>query len=194
VKASAIALWVLLAASGCSAEAENPVRPEEPIHLTADLPERPSAPVLDLADILPAVEEAELDRRLRHLHARTGDALVVVSVKSLEGESIENYAYGLFNDWGIGDDQSMRGLLLLVAPAERKVRIEVGCGLESTISDVTAGRIIRDSITPKYRDGDLAGGTLAGVDALLERLALPRPANDPGAQSAICRRLLEEAA
>jgi uncharacterized protein len=194
VKASAIALWVLLAASGCSAEVEAPVRPEEPIHLIANLPERPSGPVLDLADILPPVEEVELDRRLRDLNARTGDALIVVSVKSLGGESIENYSYDLFNKWGIGSAESMRGVLLLVAHEERKVRIEVGCGLESTISDVTAGRIIRNSVTPRYRGGDLPGGTLAGVDALLERLALPKPANDSGARSAVCRRILEDVA
>jgi uncharacterized protein len=150
--------------------------------------------VLDEANILPPVDEARLDQRLRELWERTGNALVVVSVKSLGGESIENYAYNLFNTWGIGDTRTNRGILLLVAPSERKVRIEVGCGLETTISDVTAGRVIRDEITPDYAKGDLAGGTMAGVDELIERLTTPVSANDAGPQSAVCRRQLEEAA
>ena len=170
------------------------MQPEEPIHPIADLPERPIGPVLDQADILPPVDEALLDQRLRELMDRTGNALVVVSLKSLDGETIENYAYNLFNTWGIGDAKTDRGLLLLVAPAERKVRIEVGCGLETTISDVDAGRIIRNRITPVCSEGDLLAGTLAGVDALIERLTLRVPANDVGPQSAVCRRQLEEAA
>jgi uncharacterized protein len=194
VKAGALALPILLAASGCSAKADNPVQREEAIHPIADLPERPAGPVLDQADILPAASEAQLDRRLRELWDRSGDALVVVSVKSLEGETIENYAYNLFNTWGIGDAERGHGLLLLVAPAERRVRIEVGCGLEDRVSDVAAGRIIRNEITPAYTEGNLVGGTLAGVDALIERLTSTIPANDLGARSAVCARQLEEAA
>jgi uncharacterized protein len=187
VKAVALALSSLLTASACSAPAEKPVRTEEePIHAIAELPPRPSGPVLDLADILPTNEEAKLDQQLRDLNARTGDALVVVTIRSLGGETIEDYSYNLFNTWGIGDADTRRGLLLLVAPTERKVRIEVGCGLESTISDITAGRIIRDRITPEYRQGDLVGGTLAGVEAMLARLNLPKPANDPGPHSPGC--------
>jgi uncharacterized protein len=194
VKASALALSILLTASGCSAQVDDAEQSQEPIHPIADLPDRPRGPVLDQADILPAVEEARLDQRLRELQKRTGNALVVVSVQSLGGESIENYAYNLFNTWGIGNASTHRGLLLLIAPAERKVRIEVGCGLETTISDVTAGRVIRDEITPVYANGDLVGGTLAGVDALVKRLTTPIPANDAGSRSAVCRRQLEEAA
>ena len=193
MKTAALAL-VLLLAPGCSAAADDPEPSQESIHRMADLPPRPDGPVLDLADILPPAEEAKLDHRLRALSSRTGNALVVVSLPSLKGETIENYAFNLFDTWGIGDAETNRGLLLLIAPNERKVRIEVGCGLESTVSDVTAVRIIRERITPVYKDGDLAGGTLAGVDALIERLALPKPANDPGPHTAFCRRQLKEAA
>jgi uncharacterized protein len=194
VKAVAVALLALLAFPGCSVSADDPEGPFEPVHAIAGLPARPVGPVLDQADILSPEEEAKLDQRLRDLRGRTGDALVVVSVDSLGGETIESYAFNVFNAWGIGSAKSDRGLLLLVAPNERKVRIEVGCGLESTVSDVTAGRIIRERITPEYKTGDLAGGTLAGVDALVEQLAMPMPANDPGPHSAICRGQLKEAA
>ena len=194
MKASAAALSILLAVSGCSAKADEPEQSQEPIHPIANLPDRPAGPVLDEADIQLPAEQGRHDQRLRELHERTGNALVVVSVKSLGGESIENYSYNLFNTWGIGDSKTMQGLLLLVAPTERKVRIEVGCGLETTISNVIAGRVIRDEITPLYAKGDLPGGTVAGVDALVERLTTPVPANDAGSQSAVCRRQLEEAA
>lgn len=193
MKASALALAILAAAPGCSAEAETPARSED-IHRLTDLPERPAGPVLDQADILPPDVERQLEARLRDLWQRTGDALVVVSLSSLKGESIENHAFNIFDAWGIGDAKTNRGLLLLIAPNERQVRIEVGCGLEATVTDVIAGRIIRERITPVFREGDLAGGTVAGVDALIERLAMPRAANDTEPRTPSCRIPLEEAA
>ena len=116
---------------------------------------------------------------MRELNQRTGDTLVVVSVQSLTDEPIERYATTLFNAWGIGDARTDRGLLVLVAPNERKVRIEVGCGFESTVTDEIAAKIISDTMLPLYREGELSAGTLAGVDALLKRISLPAPANDP---------------
>jgi uncharacterized protein len=193
VKSSALALAILLAAPGCSAEAEVPVRSED-IHRLADLPARPAGPVLDQAGILPDDVEMQLEARLRALWQRTGDTLVVVSLSSLKGESIENYAFNIFDTWGIGHAKTDRGLLLLIAPNERKVRIEVGCGFESQVTDAIAGRIIRERITPIFSEGDLAGGTLAGVDALIERLAMPKAANDPGPTTPSCRDQLKEAA
>jgi uncharacterized protein len=157
-------------------------------------PARPDGPVLDQADIFPAADEAKLDHRLTDYWKKTGNALVVVSVTSLEGQSIEDYAFGLFNQWGIGDANTDHGLLVLVAPNEHKVRIEVGCGLEGRITNDVAAEIISDGILPDYRNGDLEGGTLAGVDALIARLAAPAWANDDQRTTPICKAKAKRAA
>jgi uncharacterized protein len=150
-------------------------------------PKRPAGPVLDLADILPEKDEAALNQRLTDYWRQSGNAIVVVSVKSLEGQTIEKYAFGLFNDWGIGDAKTNRGLLVLVAPAERKVRIEVGCGLEGRIPDALAEQIIETKMIPDYKRNDLEAGTVAGVDALIDYLQSPAAANDDGPHTATCR-------
>lgn len=152
----------------------------------------PDHPVVDKADILPAAEETALDKRLTKYWKDTGNALVVASVPSLEGKTIEDYASNLFNSWGIGDRNTDRGLLLLVAPNERRVRIEVGCGLESVITNDEAAEVIREDIVPRYKHGDLASGTLAGVDRLIDELATPPTEGLP--VSPICKANLEKAA
>ena len=152
----------------------------------------PDSPVVDRADILPAAMEAALDKRLTDYWKDTGNALVVVSVSSLDGKTVEKYAFDLFKEWGIGDAKTDRGLLLLVAPNERKVRIEVGCGLESVITNDEAAEVIREDITPRYRQGDLAGGTLAGVDRLIDELAVAPTEGRP--LSPICKADLEKTA
>jgi len=157
-------------------------------------PKRPDGPVLDLANILPAADEAALNQRLTKYLGRSGNALVVVSVNSLEGQSIENYAFGLFNEWGIGDAKTDRGLLILVAPAEHKVRIEVGCGLEGRITNEVAGTVIREEMIPSYQSGDLEGGTLAGIDSLLAKLDAPATANDNVRITPVCRAKAKAAA
>jgi uncharacterized protein len=194
VKTGALALSILLAAPGCSAKAGDSAQPDMPAITVANLPPRPTGPVLDQADIIPILEEEALDLRLRTLNERTGDTLVVVSVRSLAGQPIERYATALFNTWSIGNARTDRGLLVLVAPTERKVRIEVGCGFESTVTDEIAAAIISRDMLPLYRDGDLSAGTLAGVNALLEKISLPRPANDPGPHTETCKAQAREAA
>lgn len=187
MKASAAALLVLLGSAGCFAEPGNTGSPDEPVRVQTALPARPDGPVLDQADILPPATEAALDARLRRLTSETKDVLVVVSVDSLGGQTIEDYATALFNDWGIGDAKTDYGLLVLVAPNERRVRVAVGCGLESTVTDERASEIIEQRFLPKFREGDFAGGIETGVEALIARLALPRPANDPGPHTEICK-------
>lgn len=136
-----------------------------------DLPARPQGPIYDEADILPADQEAALDQRLRAFDAKTGDAVIVVTVNSLQGDTIEDYASKLYASWGIGGAERDTGVLLLIAPNERKMRIEVGYGLTPYITDILSGRIIRDDITPRFKQGDMAGGINAGVDALLTQLS-----------------------
>lgn len=133
-------------------------------------PPRPAGAVLDQANILPPADEAALDAKLREYSARTGRSIVVATVNSLEGETIEMYAVKLFEAWGIGGKESDQGLLLLVAPNERKVRIEVGYGLHQYVTDALSGRIIRGEITPRFKAGDMAGGINAGVSALITQL------------------------
>lgn len=147
--------------------------------------------MVDKADILPPSSETTLDTRLRRFWNDTGNAVVVVSVNSLDGQTIEQYAFDLFNHWGIGAKDN-RGILLLVAPNERKVRIEVGCGLESILTDEIAATVISDQILPHFRESDLAGGTLAGADALMARLADIREAGSP--VTPICKENQKEAA
>jgi uncharacterized protein len=186
VKASALALTLLLAAPGCSAEAD---APEAPVQVAAAIPARPDGPVLDQAGLIPAAEEAVLDQRLRDYWERNRTAVVVATVDSLGGEKIERFSLRLAEEWGIGDGETHRGLLVLVAPNERRMRVEVSCGLENIITDVFAGRVIREQMTPKFREGALDEGTLAGVDALIAQL----DAADPATPSA-CRPLMSKAA
>lgn len=136
----------------------------------AEIPARPKGPVLDAASVIPDAEEAALDAKLRTYTQSTGRALLVVTVPSLDGEDVATYANNLGHTWGLGGKESDQGLILLVAPTERKVRIEVGYGLEGYLPDVLAGRIIREQITPKFKAGDLPGGINAGIDAIITQL------------------------
>jgi uncharacterized protein len=95
---------------------------------------------------------------------------MVVTVPSLEGEDVASYANVLGHTWGVGGKETDQGLILLIAPAERKLRIEVGYGLESVMPDVLAGRIIRETISPRFKAGDIPGGINAGLDAITAQL------------------------
>ncbi|HEY1125042.1 MAG TPA: TPM domain-containing protein [Sphingobium sp.] len=139
--------------------------------LAVTYPPAPNGPILDEANLLPPDREAALDARLRAFNAQTGKAVIVATVNSLQDESIEIYAVKLFEAWGIGGKESDSGLLMLVAPNERKVRIEVGYGLHGYVTDGLSGRIIRTIITPRFKQGDMAGGIEAGTDALLQQLS-----------------------
>ncbi|NBW76762.1 MAG: TPM domain-containing protein [Sphingomonadaceae bacterium] len=136
----------------------------------AAYPARPEGPVLDAASIIPDGDEAALDAKLREYNQRTGRAVVVATVPSLDGETIELYAVKLFEAWGIGGKETDQGLLLLVAPNERKVRFETGYGLHGIFPDVYAARIIRGEITPRFKAGDLPGGINAGIDTAIAQL------------------------
>ena len=155
-------------------------------------PEQPGAPVIDGAGILPPAAEQALDARLRRYRDQKETAIVVATVPSLKGETIEVAANRMFNDWGIGSPRTSRGVLLLIAPEERKLRIEVGCGLETVIPNEVAAQIIRENIRPHFTAGDLEGGTSAGVEALITRIDTANIA--PGPVSARCRQMMKEAA
>ena len=129
--------------------------------------------VVDNADILSPQVEAELTTKLENLEKTTGRQLVVATVPSLQGYEIEDYGYQLGRTWGIGEKGTNTGALLIVAPTERKVRIEVGYGLEPILTDALSSVIIQTSVLPKFKAGDLEGGVVAGTDAVIQQLALP---------------------
>ncbi|WP_299308495.1 YgcG family protein [uncultured Croceicoccus sp.] len=135
-----------------------------------DYPARPDGPVLDAANVLPTAEEAALDRRLRRYNRETGNAVIVATVQSLDGEEPFAYAQGLAETWGIGGEETEQGVLMLVAPNEREVFITTSRGVQTRLTDISTGRIVRNVVLPAFREGDLPGGIAAGVDAIIERL------------------------
>jgi uncharacterized protein len=129
--------------------------------------------VVDEANILSPQVEAELTTKLETLEKTSGRQLVVATVPSLQGYEIEDYGYQLGRAWGIGEKGTNTGALLIVAPNERKVRLEVGYGLEPILTDALSSLIIQTTILPKFKAGDLEGGVVAGTDAIANQLALP---------------------
>lgn len=126
-----------------------------------------SGRIVDQAGIIDAAAELNLEPKLRELEDKSGIQLVVATVKSLEGSDIETYANQLFRTWKLGEAKNNNGVLLLVAPNERKVRIEVGYGLEKTLTDALSKVIIVNAITPRFKSGDFAGGVTRGVDDII---------------------------
>jgi uncharacterized protein len=131
-----------------------------------------SGRVVDEANLLPPDREAALTTRLAALEADTGDQLVVVTLNSLQGYEIEEYGYRLGRAWGIGQAETDSGVLLIVAPNERRVRIEVGYGLEPILTDAFSALVIQNQILPAFREGGFARGIEQGVDAVDAQLRL----------------------
>ena len=127
--------------------------------------------VVDDAGVLDASTTAALTQSLAELEQKTTDQLVVVTLKSLQGTSIEDYGYQLGRRWQIGQKDKNNGVLLIVAPNERKVRIEVGYGLEGTLTDAVTKLIIENSILPRFKVADYAGGIKRGVEDIIQVLS-----------------------
>ena len=145
--------------------------------------------VVDQANLLLPAQEAELTSKLAALETQTGRQLVVATVASLEGRTIEDYGYRLGREWAIGQTEEDDGVVLLVAPNERKVRIETGYGARVFLTDAMSSVIIRNSILPAFKAGDYAGGINAGADEIIELMRLPpaeaaRRAQEVGAAEA----------
>jgi len=128
--------------------------------------------VVDGANILSAATKEDLTTKLAALEQKTSRQLVVVTIPSLQGYEISDYGYQLGRAWGIGQAKMNNGILLIVAPTEHKVRIEVGYGLEPIVTDALSSVIIQTQILPKFRAGDFNGGVEAGVAALVQQLSL----------------------
>lgn len=128
--------------------------------------------VVDAANLLDPQQEQALSQKLIAQKQASGRSLVVATIPDLQGYDIADYGYRLGRAWGIGDKQD-QGALLIVAPNDRKIRIEVGYGLEGVLTDALSSQIIRTAIAPRFKAGDMVGGIDAGVDAIAKLLALP---------------------
>jgi len=146
--------------------------------------------VVDNAKILSPVATAELERKLADLEQKSGIQLVVATVPSLTGEEIEPYANELFRAWKLGEAKKDNGALLLIAPNERRIRVEVGYGLEGTLTDAVSSLIIANAIAPRFKAGDFNGGVTRGVDDIITALTTdsaewkPRPTDTRGESQA----------
>ena len=123
--------------------------------------------VVDLAHVLPAEIAASLTRDLEAHETKTSNQVVVLVLPSLEGQPLEEFSHRVATTWKLGRKGTDNGVLLLVSLKDRKVRVEVGYGLEGTLTDLRSAHIIRNEIVPRFRTGDLPGGITAGTEAIL---------------------------
>jgi uncharacterized protein len=126
-----------------------------------------SGRVVDEAGLLSAATRAQLTQLSEQHERSTSNQLVVVTVKSLQGYPVEDFGYQLGRFWGIGQKGRNNGVLLIVAPNEREVRIEVGYGLEGQLTDALSSHIIQGQILPRFKSGDYEGGIVAGAQAIV---------------------------
>ncbi len=126
--------------------------------------------VVDLAHLLDPAAAARITAELESFERQKQIQLVVVTLPDLQGYTIEDWGLALGRGWGIGQKGRNNGVLLLVAPKDRALRIEVGYGLEGDLPDATANRIIQDDIIPRFRNGEMGLGIEAGVQAIIEAL------------------------
>src|SRR5450631_2785789 len=172
MNAARVCLLALLLCFSCAAAADVAVPPL-------------SGRVVDQTGTLSSSDIASLTQVLRDLETRKGSQVAVLIVPTTEPESIEQYSIRVAEAWKIGRKKIDDGALLLVAKNDRKLRIEVGYGLEGALNDASAKRIIDEIITPRFRSGDFAGGISAGVDRIIgvadgEKLPAPEPRREQG--------------
>ena len=147
-------------------------------------PGNPTGFVNDFANVLTAEQKTTLEQTLVQNEKSTGNEISVAVVSSLGGDTVENYAEKLFKEWGIGKEKQDNGALLLVAIEDRKMRIEVGYGLEPVLTDAISSWIIRDNLTPKFKEGKYYEGITAGVEKMIAATKgeVTVPASENGGQ------------
>jgi uncharacterized protein len=129
--------------------------------------------VVDAANLLTPADEAELTQKLAAVEQASSRQLIVATVPDLQSYPIEDYGYQLGRHWGIGQKEANNGIILLVAPNERRVRIEVGYGLEPIMTDALSSVIVNTQILPAFKANDYPGGIKAGVDAIIAQMQAP---------------------
>ena len=159
-----------------------------PLH-AQDYPARPEGPVYDAVDLIPAADEARLDSKLRAYNRDTGRAIVVAVVPTIGNEPVDVYARDLAERWDIGGAETEEAALLLIAPNERQMWITTARGAQDRLTDISSGRIFRDTLRPAFRAGDFAGGIERATDEMIERLNLsPADARAIDEANAVARR------
>ena len=131
-----------------------------------------SGRVVDQAGVISPAVEARLTEQLADVERRTGAQVVVATVRSLEGREVEDYGYRLGRAWQIGQKGKNNGVVFLVAPSERRVAIEVGYGLEPVLTDTMSHLILQQRVLPRFREGRMEDGIVAGVGAVTEQILL----------------------
>ncbi len=127
--------------------------------------------VVDQANIIPPSTRSAIETKLKDLEEKSGIQLVVASVDSLDGLDVETYANGLFRSWKLGEAKKNNGVLFLVAPNQRKMRIEVGYGLEGMLTDALSKIILTSAVAPRFKAGDFGAGVERGVEGIIEVLS-----------------------
>src|SRR5438552_2923755 len=135
------------------------------------IPKAPGGRINDYAGVLSAEDRARLEAKLRAREQGSSNQVVVAIVRSLEGESLEDFSIRLAQAWRIGQKGLDNGVIFLVFLDDRKMRIEVGYGLEATLTDAIAASIIRTVVAPRFREGRIADGVSAGIDAIDRAIA-----------------------
>lgn len=138
--------------------------------------EEPVGFVNDFARVLSSEFEENLETKLMNFSAEQGMEIAIVTINDLKEDTIENYAEELFEEWGIGKENEDNGVLFLAAISDRKMRIEVGYGVEDKLNDAKAGRIIRDTITPEFKNENYEAGIEKGADQIIAALSLKESA------------------
>ena len=167
-RAPGFAVLVLLLAAAAGLAAAQDLQPIPPLE----------ARVTDLTGTLSAEDKAQIESQLADFESRKGAQIAVLMVPSTQPEAIEQYSIRVVEAWQLGREKPDDGALLLVAKEDRSLRIEVGRGLEGALTDLLSRRIIDDTITPRFRQGDFAGGISAGIGQMIRVIdgeALPAP-------------------
>ncbi len=129
--------------------------------------------VIDAAKLLDPQQTAAIETRLAALEQQSGHQLVVATIPDLQGYDIGDYGYQLGRAWGLGSKETNDGAILIIAPQERRVRVEVGYGLEPVLTDAFSSQVIQTVILPRFKANDYPGGIAAGTDAIAQQIALP---------------------
>lgn len=139
--------------------------------------------IVDQAHIISQQSQAVIEPKLKNLEMASGIQLVVATVPSLEGQEIDPYATGLFNTWRLGQKDKNNGVLLLVAPKEHRVRIEVGYGLENVLTNPRCAAILTGDMIPRFKSGDHDGAIEHGVDSIIATLTTESVDSQKGSET-----------
>src|SRR5438034_8005912 len=144
------------------------------------IPKAPGGRINDYAGVLSAEDRARLEDKVRAREQGSSNQVVVAIFRSLQGESLEDYSIRLAQAWRIGQKGLDNGVIFLVFTEDRKMRLEVGYGLESKLTDAISGQILRQAVAPRFREGKIADGIAAGLDAIDQVIAGTYKAAPPG--------------